>query len=393
MGNSVKVLSDRVSLIASEKLWVEHSALQQLEKTAELPGITRAVGLPDIHPGRGYPVGAAFFSVAQAYPALVGGDIGCGAALWQTDLPRAKARLDKLDKAIGNLDHRMSTSELSELDPHFADRLDDLKSELDALGLDPKHADSGGTIGQGNHFAELQSVDTVLDAPNFDRLGLDARALQLVVHSGSRGLGQAILTGHVEQFGHRGLADGSDALLAYIRRHDLALRFATLNRELIAARVLHRIRASGVKVIDVAHNTVLRATSDGVDGWIHRKGANPATEGVVILPGSRDDYTYLVQPASDCGASLDSLPHGAGRKWQRTDCRGRLERIATPASLTRTSFGGRVVCGDKDLIFEEAAQAYKAVDTVLGSLFDAGLVTVVARNKPLLTYKTRGECC
>jgi release factor H-coupled RctB family protein len=113
-----------------------------------------------------------------------------------------------------------------------------------------------------------------------------------------------------------------------------------------------------------------------------------------MLPGSRDDYSYLIEPVRANGAlSLHSLAHGAGRKWQRTDCKGRLSNFATPAQLSRTSMGGRVICNDRALIYEEAPQAYKDVDSVLGSLVGAGLARVVARSRPVLTYKTRGECC
>jgi release factor H-coupled RctB family protein len=113
-----------------------------------------------------------------------------------------------------------------------------------------------------------------------------------------------------------------------------------------------------------------------------------------MLPGSRDDYSYLIEPVLSAGElSLHSLAHGAGRKWQRTDCKGRLDKLATPAQLSRTSMGGRVICNDRALIYEEAPQAYKNVDSVLGSLVGAGLVKVISRSKPVLTYKTRGECC
>ncbi len=86
MGNFVQHISDRVSIIASDRLWLEDAAMQQTKTTAELPGMQRVVGLPDLHPERGYPIGAAFFSVGRLYPALVGNDIGCGMALWQTDI-------------------------------------------------------------------------------------------------------------------------------------------------------------------------------------------------------------------------------------------------------------------------------------------------------------------
>ena len=62
MGNSVRIISDTVSIIASENSWIEGKAIDQLVKTASLQGMTQAVGLPDLHPGRGYPIGAAFLS-------------------------------------------------------------------------------------------------------------------------------------------------------------------------------------------------------------------------------------------------------------------------------------------------------------------------------------------
>src|SRR5436190_1207435 len=104
MGNCIQHLSDGVSLIASDSTWIEGDAVQQLHTTAKLEGMHRVVGMPDLHPGRGYPVGAAFFSVGRLYPALVGNDIGCGMALWRTDINAAKASPDKLEKRLGNID-------------------------------------------------------------------------------------------------------------------------------------------------------------------------------------------------------------------------------------------------------------------------------------------------
>ncbi len=81
MGNCIQALSERVTLIASDDTWIEGNAIQQLHTTARLAGMRRVAGMPDLHPGRGYPVGAAFFSLGRLYPALIGGDIGCGMAL------------------------------------------------------------------------------------------------------------------------------------------------------------------------------------------------------------------------------------------------------------------------------------------------------------------------
>jgi release factor H-coupled RctB family protein len=88
--------------------------------------------------------------------------------------------------------------------------------------------------------------------------------------------------------------------------------------------------------------------------------------------------------------SLYSLAHGAGRKWMRTECKGRLSGKFTPAQLARTPLGSRVICRDRQLIYEEAPQAYKSVESVLECLVDAELVTPVARLRPVLTLKVSG---
>ena len=397
MGNFVQNISDRVSIIASDRLWLEDAAIQQTKTTAELPGMHRVVGLPDLHPGRGYPVGAAFFSVSRLYPALVGNYIGCGMALWQTDILAGKAKLDKIDRQIGNLDDVIDEHEwqaLEHADSTLANRIEQLSTSMNSAGLDVAHLRSLGTIGRGNHFAELQAIDTVECADALAQTRLSKKHLQLLVHSGSRGLGQAILRSHVDAFSHAGLIDGSSDGAVYLAQHAAALRFAELNRALIAARIVHRLRCNAELILDVNHNTVMPAHIDQQHGWLHRKGATPGDLGLVMLPGSRDDYSYLLEPvAVNAASSLFSLAHGAGRKWQRTDCKDRLLKIATPSQLSRTSMGGRVICNDRALIYEEAPQAYKNVDSVLGSLVGAGLVRVVARSKPVLTYKTRGECC
>lgn len=409
MGNYLQHISDRVSIVASPRLWLEDAALQQLNTTAALPGMQRVVGLPDLHPGRGYPVGAAFFSSGLLYPALVGNDIGCGMGLWQTDLAAARVKLGKLDKRLGDLDQPPDAAEwvtLAQRDAALPMTLEQLEEQLADAGLDPAHLRSLGTIGGGNHFAELQLIDKIGDGLG-DKLGEDPGAaarlagagvrtgcLQLLVHSGSRGLGQAVLRSHVDAFGHAGLAEHTAAARAYLAQHAAAVRFAEVNRRLIAARIVQRLHCSATPVLDVNHNTVLPGRIDGIDGWLHRKGATPSDAGLVVLPGSRDAHSYLLEPVTAAGAlSLHPLAHGAGRKWQRSDCKGRLFKLATPDQLRRTGFGGRVICNDRALIYEEAPQAYKSVSSVLDCLVGAGLVRVLARSRPVLTYKTRGECC
>ena len=368
-----------IQIIADSNTWIEGNAVAQLETTARLPHMLRVAGMPDLHAGRGYPVGAAFFSDHHFYPALIGNDIGCGMAFWQTDLRAAKLKPAKLAKQLGNIDTPLAKDEQVDL---LGDAVD-MRQFSDGLAV--------GTIGGGNHFAELQTVDTVYRAdllpPDFDE-----NHLQLLVHSGSRGLGQQILQRHIAAFGHQGLAEEGEAAAAYLAEHQAALEFASLNRRLIAARMLDRWRAEGTCLLDVHHNFLEQTEIDGITGWLHRKGATPTDKGLVMIPGSRGDYSYLVQPAEDCQISLNTLAHGAGRKWQRGECKGRLSHKYTADSLRQTEFGSVVVCQDKTLIFEEAPQAYKSIDSVITAMKNAGLIELVARFKPVLTYKTSGEC-
>ena len=387
MGNLIFDEGDtRVRVITNERVWLEDAALEQLRITARLPHIREAVGLPDLHPGRGYPVGAAFFSVHHFYPALVGGDIGCGMGLWQTDLRAHVASASKLEKQLGNIDGPLPEGLMEDALAQLREiATEHLPATFHMLG------ESLGTIGGGNHFAELQLVDTVYD----EAAGIDKKRVHLLVHSGSRGLGGAILRAHVEQFGHAGLAADSLAARDYLAQHDAALEYASLNRIWIARRILQAMRAKAQYLLDVSHNHVVPARFCGADGFLHRKGATPADQGMVMIPGSRGEFSYLVMPLVDCHDALDSLAHGAGRKWARSDCVGRLAHKFKSDELRKTRFGSTVVCSDKELLYEEAPQAYKDVDDVVASLVDAGLVRLIARFKPLLTYKkgAMATCC
>ncbi len=369
----------RVSIIRSPKSWIEGEAVQQLEKTAELPGMRRVVGMPDLHPGKGTPIGAVFLSDDRLYPHLVGNDIGCGMALWTTSL---RQRKKKLDRWIKRLDGAAMEGAWE----------GDARARLEQAGVASGEFETSlGTVGGGNHFAELQEVAEVHDDAGFKALGLERGQLHLLVHSGSRGLGQSILRAHVDEHKAAGLASGSEEAEAYRTRHDHAEAWARVNRAVIATRFLDAIGGElrGGPAIDVCHNSVHEAVVDGCACWLHRKGAAPSDEGPVVIPGSRGAMSYLVRPTGDREGAGLSLAHGAGRRWRRSDARGRLRKRFKPGDLERTALGGRVICEDRDLLYEEAPQAYKDVDVVVADLAGAGLLEIIATLKPLITYKTR----
>lgn len=374
MKTLTKTEATTVRVIASSRTWIESDAVRQLEQTARLSGMKLAVGLPDLHPGKGSPIGAAFLTSDWIYPALVGSDIGCGMGLWQTGLKTHKIKIDKWSEQLDGLDAPWDG---------------DGQAWLAARDVTPTGYDAAlGTIGGGNHFAELQRIETVYDETAGAALGLDRQSLYLLVHSGSRGLGESVLRAHADQYRDQGLHAATDEAAVYMARHNHAVQWALANRALIAHRFTTCWRTDGTAIIDISHNTVTPQTFKGCACWLHRKGAAPADKGVVVIPGSRGDFSYLVRPTGDQQNNAFSLAHGAGRKWQRGAARGRLEKYR-PDDFLKTPLGGRIICNDKDLIFEEAPQAYKNIGSVVGDLVEAGLIERVAKLRPLLTYKTR----
>jgi release factor H-coupled RctB family protein len=366
-----------VRLFASSGSWIEGEAVRQLYAIAKLDGVRQVVGFPDLHPGKGSPVGMAFVTDGVVYPHLIGGDIGCGMALFKTDLVRRDVRLDRWAKLQFNLEHPW--------DQPVGDFL--VGHELESTEFDS----ALGTIGGGNHFAELQAVEEIHDAAEFKKLGIGKQQLLVLVHSGARGLGESILRDHVDQHAGTGVEADSFAGAEYLRGHDLAVPWAKANRELIARRFAATLGAEVEPLWDGCHNTITRCEIDDEPVWIHRKGAVAADRDFVVIPGSRGSLSYLVKPISSSESHAWSLAHGAGRKWTRSEARLRMRERFAVMQLVQTALGSRVICEDRDLLYEEAPAAYKNIEAVIQDLVDAGLVSVIATLRPLLTYKTRKQ--
>ena len=363
-----------VCVIASASTWIEGEALRQLDDVAGLPGMRACVGMPDLHPGKGTPIGAAFLSEGILYPTLIGSDIGCGMGLWSTDLSARKVRPERLAERLEGLD-----------EPWEGNVSAFLQEQL----IVPTAFDGSlGTPGHGNHFVEIQTVARLSDPQRCTTLGLDADHVLVLVHSGSRGLGESILWRHAEAHGAGGLVVGFPEADAYLASHDHALRWAEANRRLCAERLLAAVGADGIRLLDVCHNSVTsRITANG-PAWLHRKGAAPADAGPVVIPGSRSDFSFLVEPDPSREDALWSVAHGAGRKMARGEARAKLKQRYRRDDLCRNRFGGRVVCGDEQLLWEEAPDCYKDVGSVIADLELAGLVRVIAVLSPIVTFKT-----
>jgi release factor H-coupled RctB family protein len=356
-----------VSVFASPSSWIESDAVAQCHQVAALDGMIHVAGMPDLHPGKGAPIGAAMASTVL-YPLLVGSDIGCGIAVFPITIKRAVP--ERLATRFPDLDIALDPDRDAD-DPAWAAVPGDIPAG---------HLEGLGTVGRGNHFVELSRVGTVFEAGHASRLGLAAGDLVLIVHSGSRGFGERILRAHTEVHGAGPAPDPA----AYLAMHDDAVRWGSLNRRLMAARVALALGAEPTApIVDECHNSV--EIRNGI--YLHRKGAAAGDGRDVLVAGTRGTPSYLV--AGHAGPQANhSVAHGAGRKMSRADALRRGRAKHTVEELRRTPVGSLVVCGDRQLLFEEAPTAYKRIEQVIGDLVDHNLATAVATIIPLVTYKT-----
>src|SRR5688572_2698774 len=175
MGNSLAVDGRApIHTFYSTRSWIEGNARKQLEDIASLSGVKAVAGMPDLHPGKYGPVGCSILA-DRIHPQLVGSDIGCGMGLFQLDLAVRKLRIDKAAERLRALDGTWDGN------PTAA---------LAEAGLQPTPFDASlGTVGGGNHFCELQAIETIVEPEAAARAGLDRSRAFVLVHSGSRGLG------------------------------------------------------------------------------------------------------------------------------------------------------------------------------------------------------------
>ena len=355
---------------------------QALERLARDEDVRRVAVMPDVHLAKEVCVGVAVGTRTTLIPAAVGGDIGCGMAALGFAAPaellvgarEAAALLAALYDAIPIGRHRRSAGVA-------------LPDDLARRGLSTeslegrKHREAAlqlGTLGRGNHFVELQA----------DEQG----GLWLMVHSGSRGMGQAIREGH-ERRGRRNgagllvLDADSDEGRAYLRDVAWALDYAERSRDRMVRcvrdvlRDLFGVEAKEETWISCHHNFVRRETHAGEPLWVHRKGAISARAGEVgIIPGSMGTPSFHVE-GRGCAAALCSSSHGAGRTMSRQLARRKITGQRLRASMQGIWFDQRLA----ERLVEEAPDAYKDIGAVMRAQKE--LTRSIRRLTPVLAFK------
>ena len=425
------------------------ASLEQLANGATLPGIVRAaMAMPDIHQGYGLPVGGVVATDARhgvVSPGAIGFDINCGVRLLGTSL-RSEAIADRLETLVDALYATIPTGvgsrgELT-LDAKALDGVlergaawataagygdsEDAQRIESGGGLEgaaPEHVSAHarergrrqlGTLGSGNHFLEVQTVEVVYDQTAASALGLREGQVTVMIHTGSRGLGHQVCTDYLDVTGKALRRHGisvPDRQLAWApgdtdetrpqhRAMRAAANFAFANRQVLThwtrqvfERSLHLApREIGMRVVyDVAHNIAKEEEHD-VDGTrrrliVHRKGATRAFPGQpVLVPGDMGRYSYvLIGTERAMRETFGSTCHGAGRRLSRTAAvkaaRGRRigDELRERGVLARAT--------GRDALAEEMPEAYKDVQDVVDVVHRFGISTRVARLKPLAVIK------
>ena len=360
-------------IYCSQKIWLEGAATEQFNRVLSLPGIIRGAAFPDLHPGRGVPVGAAFMSQDIVHPALIGNDIGCGMTLFAMGIPIRKLKIDKLLRKLGDEpEHILRQMSLNCL-PGMPETMDDTLSML-------------GTIGHGNHFIEILSVEKVLDGESWEAMNVSKDASLLLVHCGSRAYGEALWHDFAAKHGNDGVAATDVDGKAYLTEHEKLIQWANFNRRLVAKAFSQMLSCDVTELLNATHNSI---TPCGDGRFIHRKGASAVEANKpVIVAGSRGTFSYLVKPIGDMQDNLASIAHGSGRKWNRQGTKARIrEKHHDLQSLIQTALGTKVICPDKELLYEEAPEAYKNVEDVIADLQSFRLADSIARLKPIVNIK------
>lgn len=432
--------------------------IEQIANTASLPGIVGySLGMPDAHQGYGFAIGgvaAVDLKEGVVSPGGIGYDINCGVRLLATDLEfdDVKSKIEELVKQLFHEipsgtgrggDLKLSYAELDEVmklgidwaiqnkyakpeDKDFIEengRLPNANPDMVSNKAKERGRDQLGTLGSGNHFAEVQLVQEIFDEETAKSFGLHKNQIVVLIHTGSRGLGHQVCTDYLKEMDAAMKNYGikvPDRELAcvpidskegrrYLQAMASAANFAFNNRQLITYNVRNvfkrLFKTDKVRIVyDVCHN-IAKVEEHNVFGkkmtvLVHRKGAtrafpkgHPALPEIyrnigqpVIIPGSMGTHSYvLVGTEKAMEETFGSTCHGAGRTLSRHKAKKMMSAEEAVNKLRER--GVFIQATTKSGITEEIPEAYKNVSQVVEVVHQAGISTKVAKLKPIGVIK------
>ncbi len=377
---------------------IDDGAIEQLKKIAQLQFIYPHVAvMPDVHQGIGATVGCVIPTKNAIIPAAVGVDIGCGmnairlglkSAQLPDDLRKIRSEIERT-VPVGFNHHSQVKARASSIDP-LARRLSGITEKHPGLlrmlrNFDRTWQKQLGTLGGGNHFIEL-CIDENDD-------------VWVMLHSGSRGLGNCIGTYFIERakkeaqsrFGHvpdkdlSYFAEGSANFDDYVEAVHWAQDYAMENRREMMRLILAKLRVHlppfqlTKEAINCHHNYVQQESHFGENVYVTRKGAISAQAGELgIIPGSMGAKSYIVRGKGNA-MSFCSCSHGAGRRMSRNKAKDSF----TLDDLAQQTAG--IECRKDKGVMDEIPAAYKDIDQVMANQTD--LVEVVHTLRQVMCIK------
>lgn len=367
--------------------------MDQARRTAELPILAGPLALmPDAHPGRGSTIGSVIPTKNAIIPAAVGVDIGCGMAASETSLTEDQLP-DSLSGYMSLVQEAIPAGVGKGHESHVPQAADTWMRRNPHV-LNQKQAGAAqrqlGTLGSGNHFFEV-CVD-------------EYRKVWLVLHSGSRGVGNQLAMQHIKVARDMGKAlqyadpdlmhftQGTEEFNAYISDMLWAQDYALQNREIMMDRAMSRFLTwvDPTKVllprverrINCHHNYAQEEVWEGESIWITRKGAIQASDGLLgVIPGSMGTRSYIVSGLGN-PLSYNSSSHGAGRRMSRTKAR----KMYTEDDLRKSMEGvGSWLHDSAKSLIDEIPESYKDIDAVMANQTD--LVRVERTLHQILNFK------
>lgn len=441
-------------LFANDEIYknvLEDKTIDQIKNVAKLPGIVeKSVALPDCHQGYGFCIGGvAAFDIKKGVisPGGVGYDINCGVRLLKTnvkkkDLEKVKRQVaESLKVKIPSGVGRGSPFQLSKRQLHevlkngakwVVEKGYGKKEDYENIeeggcmeGANPEKVSERakkrgigqlGTIGAGNHFVDVLSVEKVFDEKTAKIFGLEKNQIVILIHCGSRGLGHQVASDYIQLMEEEykdSLTKDKELACApidsklgqdYLSAMKAAANFAFANKQILTHWLREDLKKFFPKieidvVYEVCHN-IAKIEEHIINGkkkklCVHRKGATRSlgkgekdvpeiyknVGQPVLVPGSMGTPSYvLVGNVNSSKLSFSSSVHGAGRLMSRMNAKRTISGNKTKTDLLKK--GTLVMSESEKLISEESPEVYKNVDDIVKIMEELKISSRVAKLRP-----------
>ncbi len=462
----VQLASGHVHVYTDDEMFaqLDPRIFDMAERNLQIPDIRYMGYTPDVHVGVGTCIGTTAVwnkDGGIVSPSIVGSDIGCGMRVHLTNLHRSDVQDLRLRRKLVNRIEKYLPMEAHKRSP-FSDLKMENIVQKGLKGLPNKYLPDGvsakrspslthverarfdfdpeelnavadnywvkglrqlGTLGGGNHFAEIQYLEIAEENRELaEKWGMYDGQVVVMIHSGSRAWG-AMVSQHYTSMAARamtrlGLGTDDPKLIfapldspegdRYVNMMASALNVAVVNRHLIAFAIREAfLDVFGSKfemkiLYDLMHNYAWDEHHGGQDWFVHRKGATRAlpaghldnpdvykeTGHPALIPGSMGTASYIMVGKPSGADNYHSICHGAGRARSRTATK-KLVTVDEFAAALKVGTEEEVIVNHNSLgvILDESPQAYKDVDRIINSVTGAGLASVVAKCKPLAAVK------